>query len=322
MSNGSSVRGSGESPHRSQTQPQGCFIAVPAHEYQGAGTGLLEYWRVPMHYKWLILLIALVCVASSVVYALLAAPVYRATVLMAPAGDGENRGALSTLAAQYGGLASMVGIDLGAGGNSKDEAIATLKSRAFTDRFIKDHNLLPVLFADKWDAGAKEWKPLKPEQIPTMGDAYRVFDKSIRRVSENKQTGLVTLDIDWKNREQAASWANELVQRLNQRMRERTIQEARKSIDYLKQELRKTSVVDLQQGINRLIEAQIKKIMLASVRDQYSFRIIDPAVVPDRSDYIWPRRRLIVVLGALVGLIAGVFVAFVVNAARGGEHRG
>ncbi|MEJ2379340.1 MAG: Wzz/FepE/Etk N-terminal domain-containing protein, partial [Pseudolabrys sp.] len=310
------------SPPQPQVPPQGYFIAVPQPPYEEDEITLRDYWNVVMRYKWMILAIVLVCTGGATGYAFMATPIYEASVLMAPVKNDEDKGALSSLAAQYGGLASMVGINLGGGGSSSDEAIATLKSRAFTDQFIKDHNLLPVLFASKWNPDTKTWNVDNPDDVPTMGDAYKLFDKKIRRVIENKQSGLVTLEIDWKNREQAASWANDLVQRLNQRMRARAIHEARKSIDYLKQELGKTSVVDLQQGINRLIETQIKKITLASVRDQYSFRIIDPAVTPDRTAYVWPRKGLLVVLSIVIGLIAGIFVAFLANAARAGGQQG
>ena len=104
-------------------------------------------------------------------------------------------------------------------------------------------------------------------------------------------------------------WANELVSRINHHEKQLAIKEAEKSIAYLKEQLAKTSVVEMQQAIYQLMEAQTKKIMLANVRDQYAFKVIDPAVVPEKK--IKPNRKLIVVLGFMLGLVASIFVVFV-----------
>ena len=49
--------------------------------------------------------------------------------------------------------------------------------------------------------------------------------------------------------------------------------------------------------------------MLARARDQYSFRVIDPAVVPDADQFVAPNRALIIFLGALAGFLLGVVMA-------------
>lgn len=57
-----------------------------------------------------------------------------------------------------------------------------------------------------------------------------------------------------------------------------------------------------------MIEAQTKTKMLANTQEEYAFRILDKAVVPEEK--IRPKRTLIVVLGVMIGLIMGVFSAF------------
>jgi len=47
------------------------------------------------------------------------------------------------------------------------------------------------------------------------------------------------------------------------------------------------------------------------VQEQYAFRVIDPAVVPEvRSK---PKRKLIVVLGGGLGMMFSIFLAFFLN---------
>ncbi len=107
----------------------------------------------------------------------------------------------------------------------------------------------------------------------------------------------------------AEFWANQLVERLNNYLRVRDIAEAERSIEFLNEELEKSSVIEIRQGIFRLIENQIEMIMLANVRDEYVFKILDPAVASDADKFVKPNRRLIVALGFLIGSFLAVVLA-------------
>ena len=288
--------------------PQPCYILMQPPVVEEDDISLLDYWRVLVKHKWLIVAITFICTAAATAAAFLMTPIYRAEVLLAPVSEQGSQGRLSALAGQLGGLASLAGIDIGGAGASEDEAIATLRSRALIEQFIKDEELLPVLFHEKWDDERGRWKVDDPEKIPTLWDAVTLFSEQIRSVFENKRTGLVTLRIEWTDPHQAARWANLLVERVNAKLRERAIEQARRSIDYLNRELEKTTIVELRQAIYRLIEGQINKIMLANVRDEYAFKVIDPAVVPEK--HIRPKRRQMLIIGLVLGLILGVLSAF------------
>ncbi len=270
---------------------------------------LMDLWRVLVRYKATIIASIVMGTTIAVAAALLMTPVYRAEVVMAPV-DEKKSGGLSALMGQFGGLAAMAGINIGGGGGKMEEAIAKLKSRSFTDAFIKDHKLMPVLFADIWDEQGKRWLVDAEEDIPTLWDAYKKFD-DIRNVSTDKKTGIVTLSIEWQDPELAAQWANILVERINRQLQQEAIAEAKKSIAYLEQQLDQTSVIEMRQAIFRLIEAQTKQIMLANVRDEFAFKVIDQAVPPE--ERIKPKRKVMVVVGFMVGLMLGILLAFLRN---------
>jgi uncharacterized protein involved in exopolysaccharide biosynthesis len=167
---------------------------------------------------------------------------------------------------------------------------------------------LPVLFAGKWDPAKKGWK-VSGRRIPTFADACRYFDDKIRRVSQDRKTSIVTLSIDWYDRAGAADWANKLLNRLNSAMRQRAMAEADESISVLQERLRSASVVSLQQALAQLLESQIRQRTVATVREDYVFRVIDPAVIPDDDDVVFPRMKVLLPLGALTGLVlAGLLV--------------
>jgi uncharacterized protein involved in exopolysaccharide biosynthesis len=227
-------------------------------------------------------------------------PIYRGTVILAPVTINSSEG-LSGALGQLGGLASVVGMNLGGGGADTQEAMAVLQSRELTERFIQDKNLLPRFFDDKWDAGAKKWTVAIDKQ-PTLGKAFKYFDTKVRDVSQDRKTRLVTLNIQWRNRNEAADWANELVNRLNVEMRERAIRNASASVQYLEKELETTGTVATRDAISRLMEAQIKQRMLANVTTEYAFRIVDRAIPPDSDDVVRPRKMRLIALGAFLGM--------------------
>ena len=312
-----------DNPPPSSPSPQPVSPPYPPHAYppyqvQEDEINLLDYWRVLTRYKWMIVTIVVLATAVGIVLAYTMTPVYRAEVLLAPASEEEN-GSMGAIASQFGGIASLAGISLGSGGSSTEQALATLQARSFLAPFIEEHDLLSVLFADKWNKTSKSWISTSPADVPTKEAAYEML-KSILTVNADKKRGLVTIAVDWKDPRQAAQWANELVARLNRHEKQLAIKETEQSIDFLKNELAKTSVLDLQQAIYRLLEAQTKKVMFANARDQYAFKIIDPAVVPERN--IKPNKKLIVGLSFMSGLVSSLLLAFLVSAIRNHNAEG
>lgn len=79
----------------------------------------------------------------------------------------------------------------------------------------------------------------------------------------------------------AKQWVEWLVADLNQVMKQKDIDEAQRNIAYLKVQLEKTPVADMQTVFYKLIEEQTKTLMLAEVNQEYVFKTLDPAVVPE-----------------------------------------
>jgi uncharacterized protein involved in exopolysaccharide biosynthesis len=283
---------------------------------QDEALSIRELWNILYDSRVLIIGFTLASTMVAIVVAYAMTPVYRARALLAPVVDDAASANMAGLSASpLGNFAALAGLTVNATSARVNEAIALLQAREFTERFIEENNLLPVLFADDWDAERKAWAVEDPADAPTLADAYRVVN-DIRTVSQDRRSGFVTVTVDWSDREVAARWAGLLIDGVNRRMRERTIREAERSLEFLNKELQRASVLEIQQSIYRLMEAQIKTIMLANVRDQYSFRIIDPPTVPDTKDRIRPKRTLLALLGLLLGATAGVILAFFRHALR------
>jgi uncharacterized protein involved in exopolysaccharide biosynthesis len=231
-------------------------------------------------------------------------PKYRAEVEFSPVGSsGSFGGELG--GGSLGGLAALAGVTLGGASRKADESLEYLRSRQFTREFIQRHDLMPVLFANKWDTQRRRWRG----DPPTIAEGVTRFSKTVRQISEDHRTGMVTLAIIWRDRIAAAQWANALVAEADAALRQRAIAEFTRSTDYLKQEGAESPVIEVQNAVYKTMETELKDAMLARTRDAYAFKVIDPAVVRDPKDTDSPNKPLIVSLGAALGLLVGILLA-------------
>ena len=273
--------------------------------------------------KWIIILLTAVFAVGGVLYALSIPNTYKAEAVLTSANDSKTSG----IASQLGGLASLAGINLGGGGSDgKAIALATLQSRQFLNAFVNKYDLLvPLVAGDKWDPAqdtllidpemydeqqqkwVREVSPGKSPQ-PTDWDAYKEF-KKILAVSESKDTGLVTLSITHLSPTIAKEWVDQLVIDLNTWVKNNSLNDTRRNISYLEAQIEKTNIADMQSVFYQLIEEQTKNLMLAEVQDEFAFKIIDPAVVPEEK--VGPKRALICVLAVLLGGMLGTAIVLI-----------
>jgi uncharacterized protein involved in exopolysaccharide biosynthesis len=275
---------------------------------------LAALWRVVLARRKLVAKITAAFTVLSVIYALILPPVYRAQVLLMPVN--QSQGSTGVLTGQFSELAALTGFGFtGASDASVQRALATLKSRVMTEAFMKEAGVLQAMYPAMWDAEKKAWKPAtgwfgssNQSAGPSMESAYRAFDQGIRTVNFDRKTNLTTVTIDWSDPQIAAQWANRLVKKVNSQLQGEAVKDAEQNIVYLREQLKTNSAVEMQQAIYNLIEAQMKNIMVASTRDDYAFKVIDPAVPPEQK--IKPSRRLIVMVGLFLGLLAGIATVF------------
>ena len=213
------------------------------------------------------------------------APVYRAYVTLAPSPPLVDPNPTPT------GDGRLVMSDVGNVGIFQQQpsatiAFALLRSKAISRHFIETEGLLPILFADDWDPVNQTWRETDIACQPTIGDALELFEREVRFMSFDSKTGFISVNIEWWDPQQAADWANGLVQLTDRLIRERDIAEARQSVRYLEERVQATSIDSVRQLLFKLIESYAKKIMVASVKDSYVFTVIDPAVTPQPNDTI------------------------------------
>src|SRR5260221_4305538 len=268
----------------------------------------LTFFFLPLQGSWFLVgFLVLVSVATSVALAVIMKPYWRVEIVVMPV----NRNVPTSLGSGSPGLTGLAPL-IGRQDSLKDEALAVLRSRELFDTYAKEKNLLPVLFNDRWDGETNSWK-VPPEQVPTLRQAYRLFDGGIRDIEEDRRTGIVTLAITWIDREQAVAWARDMIDLANRQLRDRAITDSQRNMKYLTDEMRSSPLSAqnaLANALTTAYEKQLQNYMFAKGQVEYAFRIIDVPTLPDERERVSPRRTLIVAAGSLGGLVVARLLAF------------
>lgn len=297
-----------------QVPAEGLVYVSPGSLFSGAANdkiSLRQIWQIVWSGKLTIIAATTIFAIGSIAYALLAKEIYRAEVLLAPAAEQ----ATPMIGGELGGLAALAGVSVGEANDVVP--LAVLQSREFAREFIEHFDLLPVFFAKEWDAKENRWREDDPAEAPDVRDGVKFFHEKVFEVSEDRTTGLVTLAVEWTDPDVAAEWASILAVRLNDRLREVALQEAQTNVNYLQSEMAKATLVTMQESIGRLLEAELPKLMLAKGKEEFAFKIVDPAVSP--KERVRPRRTLTVIIATILGGLLGVFMVLVGHASRAGS---
>jgi uncharacterized protein involved in exopolysaccharide biosynthesis len=279
---------------------------------------LRDLLRVLFEHKALAAGVVLCFVIVGLLVALLSTPIYRAEVLLAPVTSAAP-GPLAVMPSQFAELMRNAGFD--SYDQERHEAIAILRSREFTTDFIQAEGLMPLLFEGEWDADEGEWRESAGGDTPTVWRAYEILDTSVRGIADDYSSGLVTLSIEWTDPVTAARWANAMVEHVNRHLQERAVHEGEQSLEFLTRELGSTGVAEVREAIYSLIESQMQKIMVANVREEYGFRVLDPAVPPEQRER--PKRTLILATWLFLGVLAsGAAVAWSDSKSRSASSSG
>ena len=285
---------------------------------------LKELFMVLWNGKLVITLVTGFAAICAFLYALLLPNIYESKALLAPKGE-SGAGGLAGLARQYGGLASLAGINIGGGGGESSKSMMAqqkIQSLDFFTRHLYEKIVRDLMAVDHWDSGSgalvidpdvfdiksQTWiREVSPPQRvkPSAQEAHEAF-LEVLSLSEDQKTSLITIAIKHQSPVVAQAWVALIIEAVTEELRSSDVEEAQGSIAFLEQQRAETSLVSLDEVFAQLIEEQTKTIMLANVSKDYVFSVIDPAVVPELKSE--PKRALISILGTLLGGMLGVLL--------------
>ena len=282
-------------------------IAKVEEEDIQIGDLLAVFWS----YKKLIISITGLFSIVSLIWALSLPNIYQSVSMLEAKLDYDSKG--SSGGSSLSAFSELAGVSIGgSGGEMANLATATLTSRDFLKHLIQiDDLFLPKLIAvDKYDAknnvliydsskyNAETKKWLIP--IPTHIGAYRHYRKMLS-VSSSRKTGYVTISVDHKSPEVASEFITLIFTEANSLIRERELDKANASLEYLYTQLGSVNQTEVLNSINGLITVQLRKLTLANIKKNYLLDPIDSPFIPETKSS--PKRLQMLILGSLLGLV-------------------
>ena len=276
--------------------------------------------------KWIIVSITTFTSIIGIIYSLSLPNIYESKALLAPV---NSYNSIPAAIRQYGGLAGLAGANLSTESEDSNagKAIAKLSSLSFfKEDFLPYINLPNLMALEKWDykkniliydksiydqssnLWVREYSyPL--QQMPTPQESFYKFTKKHLSLSQDKDTGFITLSVKHQSPYIAKKWADLLVNQINLFYREKDKIESEKAIAYLNTKIITTNLSEVKQSISMLLQEEIQKLTLIEANNFYVFEYIDSPEVMERKSE--PKRAIICIFSAILGGIIGIIIVLV-----------
>jgi uncharacterized protein involved in exopolysaccharide biosynthesis len=261
------------------------------NEYAPDEINILVYAKTVWKHRKLIIGIVIAIVIITVIVALLETKIYEAKAVIAPAGTKTDMGNINIVAAQF-GLATPVSANV-------TEIVNVLNSNILKERIINKYNLLPLLL------NANAFKGKTEEQKSWAG--IRALN-GILKINLSTRDNAITISAQYKDPKTAANIIKYTIEELTELMSSEAKRVADTNKKYLESQIDKTLDPFIRTKIYSMVAQQIETSMMAEVKENFAFKVIDPPRAPDRA--IKPKRLQMVIASFIASLFLGIVIAF------------
>jgi uncharacterized protein involved in exopolysaccharide biosynthesis len=252
---------------------------------------LIDYLNVFFKHKKLIIAIVVIVVVATSIFTLFMTKIYTSKAIITPSVAHTELGAMSAVATQF-GLASPTSANA-------TEIFNVLNSDILKDRIVKKYNLLPVFFTSDALKGQtenqKSWAGIRTLNY-------------ILKVDFISRDNMIIISSEYKDPKIAADIIKYTLGELTELMSGEAKRVADTNKKYLESQIDKTLDPFIRTKIYSMVAQQIETSMMAEVKENFAFKIIDPPRVPDSASK--PKKLQIVIISFVVSLFLGVFIAF------------
>jgi len=253
---------------------------------------LLDYLKVIWKNKIFVTAVVVVVVAATTAVSLFMTPIYEAKAVISPAtAKPAEPSGITAIASQF-GIASPASSNM-------SEITNLLKSNILRERILTKYSLFPVLFSGE----PVKWK----SEEEKMWAGIRFLETAIR-VNPVQKDNMIQITADFKDPRVARDLAGYALAELTEYMSSEARRVAETNKKYLESQLDKTADPFIKAKLYSLIAQQIETSMMAEVKENFAFKIVDPPRVPDKK--VRPKRMQMVMISFFVSLFLGIFAAF------------
>lgn len=214
-------------------------------------TNLLDYWRVIQKRKIRIIIITLLFTGLGILSCFVMAKKYQATATIMPPTQSGGGGGLSALAGQASSIPGIGDMLSGMGGGAGIKAaplVNFLKSRTLTEQVIRQLNLMPVIYKKQWDPSTQTFRAGLLGGIPNLESAVRQMQKKLVKVTDDKKTTLIKIEVTLKDPVMAAAVANRMLIDLQDFIEKNSVTVAKRNRIFIEEQLRENKIQLLEAG--------------------------------------------------------------------------
>lgn len=274
---------------------------------------LKEIYHVLVDSKKLIILFTCFITSVGIIYSLLAPKIWTSSALLTVS---ESTNSSFSSSSTMGGLASIASLGMSSENSQKgSKAIAVAESREFFDHLITFEKTLANIMAVQ-GFNSKDQKIIYDQAIyddinetwtngePSSWEAYKEY-RGMLSIDFDVKSNFVLISVNHVSPNFAQSFLELIIRELNLLSRNRALKQSEASLNYLNEELKGAQLNDVRLAISQLIETQLKKQMLARVKEDYALESIDRPYLPmERTS---PQRTRITISALILGLFLGIF---------------
>lgn len=286
-------------------------------------TGVINTLRARL---WLIAAVGAVFLLGAILYLRSADYTYSSELRIAPAPsatrESSSLGALTSLATLTGATLESIPV------TPFRLYVEGVYTREVAARLAKDPALMHQVFADEWDAGARQWREPSRTGKALRGGLYSLLGVPTARwtppdaarmqawiaanvtLNQTPKTPIVTLGLATTDREFGKAFLLRLHGTVDSWLRERTLERTRNNIAYLNQRLPTVTLADHRQALFATLSDQQQREMTARNPAAFAAETFgNPTASPRPTS---PRQLPIMGIALVLGLITGAGAALVV----------
>ncbi|HOV89590.1 MAG TPA: Wzz/FepE/Etk N-terminal domain-containing protein [Syntrophorhabdaceae bacterium] len=243
--------------------------------------------------KFIGVIVGIVVVATAII-SLIMTPTYESKALIMPTTSTKDIGIGM-------GISSMLGIT-GPASPMSTEIVNLLKSNVLKEKIIKRYDLLKIFFEDDYEKMKR-----KMAENELLWKGIRRLDNIIT-VNFKQKDNVIEIVAGYKDPKIARDLVNYTLIELTDYMSYEAKRVAETNKKYLESQIEKTSDPFIKTKLYALIAQQLETAMMAEVKENFAFKVLDAPRVPDIRTK--PKRRQMVLIAFVVSIFIGIFAAF------------
>jgi len=287
---------------------------------------LREFFDVLLAGKWIIIFFTVLIFISGIVFSLRLPNIYESKALLVPTSSSNN---ISKSLVNYSNLAGLAGINLPTNveDDNSSKAFQKISSLSLFENNIINNIFLPDLMAVKswipesntivydssiYNIDKESWVrdfSYPQKQVPSAQESYKVFLTEHLKLSQDNQTGFITLSVRHQSPFIAKQWAELIIDEVNNFYRQKDKTESERAVSYLNKQISMTGLSEIKNVMAQLLQEETKKLTLIEANRSYVFDYIDPPAVMEKKS--GPKRSIICLLSGLLGAIFSIIFVLI-----------